>query len=304
MTSFQIKFSIFIIAGILSFTLKSQVRNGGFEEWRNVSPASDSIPESWFSYELVNGLNTCGQHTAIKSDVAHNGNSAMLLEPYYFCELLPGRIYSIEDIPISGSFRGEYLGDTYKVDTLPESISFYYKYQPKIAGDSVVAKALVYHYDDENKTIDTIAYGETYITKVANNYTQHQYKLDYHKSPERGKDVRLFLDFTTSKTLGTKFWLDDVSINAVWTGIELMNAGVNTLNVYPNPVNDYFQINLTANLNPKAIELFDAAGKVIKTFPVLTNQFKISELKPGIYYLRINTETAIYSAKIQKKSAD
>lgn len=299
--AFKSRIGLCIFFSISCFVLKSQVKNGGFETWRTVHPAQDSIPNFWFSYELVTVQNQCGQRTALKTSDAFTGNSAIILEPNSFCDVLPGRVYSIEDIPVSGSVRGDYVGDAYATEQLPKEVSFYYKYQPIQLGDSVSAKALVYHYNEEGQSIDTIAYGETYIVTAVDDYSQHKYDLKYVKNPEPGKDIRFFLDFTTSETIGTKFWLDEVEISKTWIGIPLLEEMETVLVIFPNPSQNTFQLHLPEHVVPSAIELFDAVGNLVKEFPIETRQFQVSELKPGSYYLSVSSKKSLYRAKIQKR---
>ena len=72
------------------------------------------------------------------------------------------------------------------------------------------------------------------------------------------------------------------------------DVSLNTFSIYPNPANTSFRVN--ANLTN--IEIYDIAGKLVKTFDGVFNTadtFTISELKSGIYILRAENDTNGFS---------
>ncbi len=87
----------------------------------------------------------------------------------------------------------------------------------------------------------------------------------------------------------------------VWTVTVETSSGIqkieNQISVYPNPSNGIFTIT-NDKLQITNIEITDITGKTIqKTNNITTNsQFAIN--KKGIYFIKINTETGIYTKKI------
>ncbi|SKB66275.1 Por secretion system C-terminal sorting domain-containing protein [Soonwooa buanensis] len=73
------------------------------------------------------------------------------------------------------------------------------------------------------------------------------------------------------------------------------------ITVYPNPTAESFKINLpeeSLNKDTK-IELYDASGKLVKTFD-LSKEYNISNLKKGIYMIKINDGKNIKVTKLIK----
>lgn len=72
----------------------------------------------------------------------------------------------------------------------------------------------------------------------------------------------------------------------------------NTINLYPNPVTNSFQID--ANKNIKNVKLYTINGRLLKTFKAKTN-YNINDLATGIYIVKINTELESEILRLVKK---
>ncbi|RPE00180.1 T9SS C-terminal target domain-containing protein [Aureibaculum marinum] len=69
--------------------------------------------------------------------------------------------------------------------------------------------------------------------------------------------------------------------------------------IYPNPVNDYFKINVQTN----KIALYDISGRLVKSFEGNFEQnktFDISDLKPAIYLVKLQSDEKITTKKLIK----
>ena len=73
-------------------------------------------------------------------------------------------------------------------------------------------------------------------------------------------------------------------------------------NVYPNPVEDSFKIDLGTTLNKAnvTIELYDMVGKKVQSFDY-ADSYNISSLPKGVYVLKINDGATKVVKKIVKK---
>lgn len=69
------------------------------------------------------------------------------------------------------------------------------------------------------------------------------------------------------------------------------------LKVYPNPVEDFININVEENTS---VSLFNILGEEVKTFDIVTgdNQFDISDLPNGVYIVK--DKSGNYSSKVVK----
>ena len=79
--------------------------------------------------------------------------------------------------------------------------------------------------------------------------------------------------------------------NGIWENIE-ENLATNNISVYPNPVNDRLYIETEAEINE--VVVYDIYGRVQNLrnseTQKLRNSIDLSELKSGIYFVKINTE--------------
>ena len=73
------------------------------------------------------------------------------------------------------------------------------------------------------------------------------------------------------------------------------------LNAYisPNPVKDQFVLHGATNLT--ALNLLDVQGKLVQTFDVQQDEFSLSNLKPGIYFLELHIGNQCSVFKLMKE---
>jgi hypothetical protein len=72
------------------------------------------------------------------------------------------------------------------------------------------------------------------------------------------------------------------------------------LNIFPNPATDVVYINADKQLN--ALELISANGQLIKSFkPNSTNIYKLTDVKRGVYFLKIITSNNLVEIKQLEK---
>jgi len=104
---------------------------------------------------------------------------------------------------------------------------------------------------------------------------------------------------------GTSNWarginVDDVSVvDASALGVNDVVKNSNGIKVYPNPARDF--VNIASDKKISSIEIFSLTGQLIKTVDKDSKQVDISELKRGIYLLRLKSEGSDQSFKIIKE---
>lgn len=96
---------------------------------------------------------------------------------------------------------------------------------------------------------------------------------------------------------GNMLYLDDIQISDLSS---LQNTNSNHLSVYPNPFNNYFQIQI--NDLPASLTVFDVHGKEIQKMDIYepTFYYKTDNWQNGIYILKIQTKQQTYYHKIIK----
>jgi hypothetical protein len=60
------------------------------------------------------------------------------------------------------------------------------------------------------------------------------------------------------------------------------------IKIYPNPVEDYFQINIDVGISVEYISISDIFGKQILRYKAVTgHRYSVSDLRKGMYIVRI-----------------
>ncbi|MGQ3013165.1 MAG: T9SS type A sorting domain-containing protein [Flavobacteriales bacterium] len=89
-----------------------------------------------------------------------------------------------------------------------------------------------------------------------------------------------------------------------WPGSHTCYAGLEehaeqSLNVYPNPVQDVLYLPY-GDFQHAAYSLTDVAGNTIRSGKLNANTLPVQDLKPGMYRLRIQNSTGVYTAGLIK----
>jgi hypothetical protein len=138
-------------------------------------------------------------------------------------------------------------------------------------------------YWDDNATITSETHAFEYTFKM-NNATDDSAKI----SLELGtSDVDAFFDNISLEKVKT---IADNIENA---------SNLSDLQIYPNPASDRLNIKLMNNANGK-VAIYDINGRMINSHVLKDNltSIRVNELKQGMYFLTITTETGIYNRKV------
>ncbi|MFV0233717.1 choice-of-anchor J domain-containing protein [Empedobacter falsenii] len=124
-----------------------------------------------------------------------------------------------------------------------------------------------------------------------------EYSLDL--SAYNDKEIYIAIQSVSNDQFG--FVVDDFSVSGSSLAVSDVNAK-NITNVYPNPVEDSFKIDLGTSINKSkvSIELYDMVGKKVQSFDY-ADSYNISSLPKGTYVLRINDGTTKVVKKLVKK---
>lgn len=74
----------------------------------------------------------------------------------------------------------------------------------------------------------------------------------------------------------------------------------NKIKIYPNPATDFISLNIENQLNTISVEIYNELGQLIKTTKTLTD-IVVSDLRNGIYFLKIKSENELQTLKFIKK---
>ncbi len=284
-----------VFIGLFSWVLFSAQfpPNGGFEEW-HTSPAPIPRPTDWnfvFESPMCSDMQT---NTTETSD-SFAGNSAALLESISCFNggaqlLVPGLLHTGN----MGTWPPyiNSLGTTER----PEQLSFYHKYEP-IGGDTAIVEVMLFTFDTlEYEMGDTIAYALGYIFEEQSEYVEFILPLDYWSAEEASFFRVLFYtsksQFETSNFAppgihgheGTRLLIDKVEFQGGTLGIS--ESSSSSFSIRPNPASAHLVIDIENWSEVERIEISDALGRTT-SLPITSPEIDISDLKAGIYTLRI-----------------
>ncbi|MGV0923243.1 choice-of-anchor J domain-containing protein [Empedobacter tilapiae] len=155
-----------------------------------------------------------------------------------------------------------------------------------------------------------------YISTTNDTSNEAAFKQVFTEKDLPGKEAQRSVDLT--EFVGQKIYItfrhfnvtDMYRINIDNVSVEgklktLATSDINTkqvTNVYPNPVEDSFKIDLGTTLNKAnvTIELYDMVGKKVQSFDY-ADSYNISSLPKGVYVLKINDGATKVVKKIVKK---
>lgn len=113
-------------------------------------------------------------------------------------------------------------------------------------------------------------------------YAEYTYNL----SAYNGKPVYIAIQGISNDQFG--LIVDDFSVTGNVLGVSDTNVK-EVSRVFPNPVNDAFQLELSPSFNTAklAIEIIDLTGRKVAGFNSVAKEYNINSLPKGVYILRI-----------------
>lgn len=105
------------------------------------------------------------------------------------------------------------------------------------------------------------------------------------------------LDFAIDN-FGTDAYFDNIQVKDATLAVS--EAGKKDIfRVYPNPTVDIVNFDLVGKIN--SVEVYDAAGKLVKNTKDGAKTLSLSTLSKGNYVVKVQTENATYTKKVIKK---
>ncbi len=97
---------------------------------------------------------------------------------------------------------------------------------------------------------------------------------------------------------GSDFNVDNIQVKDATLAVS--EAGKKDIfTIYPNPTADVVNFDLQNNVT--SVEVYDAAGKLVKSVKDGAKSVNISSLTKGSYILKVNADNKIYTKKVIKK---
>lgn len=84
----------------------------------------------------------------------------------------------------------------------------------------------------------------------------------------------------------------------VYLGVDDFEVLARQINVFPNPVKDFLNINISGSLAIKNMELYNILGREIKTYSNSFESIDVIGLSNGVYFLKFDTNKGIVQKRI------
>ncbi|TLX77755.1 T9SS type A sorting domain-containing protein [Labilibacter sediminis] len=184
---------------------------------------------------------------------------------------------------------------------IPHTFTDLIRFQPVNADGDADMDLFFYTYINASITESRFKVG--YFENDGNEAFTETVLLDGHHEIESAVALDLSEDGDLDFILGSK---QDNNIvfytnTAIDTPTSIVGAKHNTVQVFPNPVND--RINVVAEEPITELTIFDVTGAIIKKHTVVgeTAALNVQDLKQGVYILTIVTENQTISQRFVKK---
>lgn len=255
------------------------IPNYDFEDWQDFYCTN---LDSWYS--LNNYFSSLSVEPLIKSEDAYEGNFAVELVTNLIMDtyLIPGYL-SIGEILLDDDNPVRKIPYTDK----PGKLTGYYKYFPESDDNGVV---------QINFTVlgETIG-GGSYAFTEASEYTYFETEIEFVDDPDS-----LLLVFSSGGNEGSRLLLDNVSFESFVNSESVL---IPSLNIYPNPANNHFLLEINEYIEGECLILTDIQGRKIKEIELNSEnpmRIDVSDLSKGIYFLHCQNLGIHYKLVIEK----
>jgi hypothetical protein len=304
--------------GILSLffsvcSFSQNIPNGGFESIvENEAYFDYPYPQSWVPRAFWNGQVWCEgeQLQGSLSEESHSGMFSIRMETIACDDFYLGFSH-IEGGFITGNPALAFTGSPYHYaigfSERPSELNFFYKFEPE-GNDSAFVGITLFNYDSVSTDImwyerrDTIGYARGYITQPTSQFIEYTLPIEYLSDSipsfmTLGFQTGLGCNLT-SCTPGTTLWVDDVSVSGGTLGLDDRNVGNGNTVLYPNPTMDSFRIDSGRALEIVRVSIFTHLNEEIKRWEYPEDSYKVSELRTGTYFVRIESLKGIIVKKL------
>lgn len=192
----------------------------------------------------------------------------------------------------------------------PDELNFYYKFHQENF-DSAYVEVMLFNYDTtsgipSSERVDTIAFNSARIFEETEEYVPFTLPINYLTD-----SVPSFISIVFSSgeknnctlatcTPGTTLWVDDVSVSGGDVGIGEIESFSKKFSLYPNPSSHTFRLVSKGNIQIERVSVFDYLGRELKYWIGFQEEYVVSELLSGTYFIRIETAEGVAVKKLMK----
>lgn len=279
--------------GLLSQVNAQTIPNNSFESWTSIG--TNTSPDMWGT--MNNTTAPSGIYTATKGTPGTSGSYYLKLTSKTIGSAVvngvavSGQLDSITQNPISG----------FAFNTRPAALTG--KWQHMIYGNSQGGISIkLTRWNAATNTQITVATGNVELTGMAMSWASFSIPLTYTDGLNPDSCIITMKASGNEPTNSDYLWVDNLAFTGAvpTTGLGVFNLASDAVKVFPNPTNQFIEVNIENTLHPTEISITDITGKVASIIPTTLNQNKLnlSWLDKGIYFLTVKTSEGSRTVKV------
>lgn len=271
------------------FGFSQQVPNGDLENWSAVPGAASGAerPDDWETPDILGATFGVSEAVVAKSTDSYSGGFAAKLTtkvitiPFVGDLVIPGTL-ALGTIIFDPGTLSAGVVNGYPMTEAPTSLSGYYKYSPA-AGDTMNVSVLA------KKDGAQIGGGEFRTDLSVSSYTMFDAPISYFTTdiPDTIIVIITSSGGFTSATAGSIAFIDALAFTGITSAENLAGTGIKP-NVYPNPANDYINIDNPLHVSAN-IEIYGLNGEKMDELSIQPgiNTINTANYPAGIYNFRV-----------------
>ncbi len=115
--------------------------------------------------------------------------------------------------------------------------------------------------------------------------------------------LTIVIDVNDTKWIGTWQGLAVFNESGIPNSVNENIKSIDLINIYPNPSNDFINIELFSGMNISIVEIVNIQGKLVKIHELKTNKktIDIRDLSDGMYIIKMHTDRGLVMEKFIKQ---
>lgn len=260
--------------------------NAGFENWGIAATyTADTLPDQWWSMYC----NTTHQTTD-----AYQGAYATRIQGYMSCGIAQG-------ILVNGRQPANYysiIESGTPFTARPSGISGFYKYTDAEPGDSAEVTVILKKYNAATQQRDTVGLGHAALA-LSSAYASFTVDIGYLAPSLTPDSIIIMFNSSKYNLINSTTWtlpslyIDRIMLPQSVAGIAENQQPLLRSTVYPNPFSEQATVMIDGDLSGVSglqLNVFDAAGKKVKTAEVKSNAVILSGISKGNYMYTLGLE--------------
>lgn len=244
--------------------------------WKVASGLSNGQPTGTSTYWTLNGFLGVGSNDSMSMNLYSTGRVGWLISP----------IFDLQ--PNTGSYKVEFDYAVTEWDATTPSA---------MGSDDTVELMMSTNGGSSWTSVHTF----NAASNIQNTSTHFTYTIPSGTPLNNLKFAFVGNDGTVDDNEDYDFFIDNFAVNqAINLATHEVNGKAKMAEVYPNPFGE--QLGIADAKNVKSVEIFDAAGRMVKSVATPGEMISTNDLKSGLYFIKVNhKDGSASSAKAIKK---